>query len=43
VGLDQALDDEQAESGPAPSLRAPELPEYPRRELRRDSRAFVAY
>src|SRR5258708_1551255 len=42
VGLNQALDDEQAEAGSAPALRAPELTEHPRRELRRDPRTLVA-
>ena len=36
MGLDQALDDEQAEAGPAAALGAPELAEHPGRELGRD-------
>src|SRR5258708_21016098 len=42
VGLDQALDDEQAATGPAPALRAPELTQHPRRELRTAPRTLVA-
>src|SRR5258708_18825395 len=41
VGLDHALDDEQADTGPAPALLAPELTEHPRCELSIDTRTLI--